>query len=248
MESDALRVVIAEDDSAQLDQLVRMVGELKSSWRIVATAQDARTVLQAVDDHAPDLLILDIHLPDASGLDWAKALPSGLDVIFVTGDPDFAVQAFESAAVDYVLKPLSPRRLKMALDRVPGQASRAARSLGGPDAPPGSPAATSTWITAARGQDTLVVATDEIFYLQSDQKYTRVVTASADALVRTGITELQKRLSPSLFVRIHRSVIVNLRFVESAKRDALGRLRVHLRGRPETLTVSKPYEQVFRTL
>ncbi|MDB5819310.1 MAG: response regulator transcription factor [Rhizobacter sp.] len=245
MESDALRVVIAEDDSAQLDQLVKMVSELKSSWRIVATAQDARTVLQAVDDHAPDLLILDIHLPDASGLDWAKALPSGLDVIFVTGDPDFAVQAFESAAVDYVLKPLSPRRLKMALDRVQAQPRRP--SNGADTAFTGSPSEL-TWITAARGHDTLVVAINDIFYLQSDQKYTRIVTATADALVRTGISELQKRLNPSFFVRIHRSVIVNLRFIESAKRDALGRLRVHLRGRPETLTVSKPYEQVFRTL
>ncbi|MDB5999892.1 MAG: DNA-binding response regulator [Rhizobacter sp.] len=245
MESDALRVLVAEDDPAQLSMLVSMVGELKSSWRIVATAQDVRTVLKAVDEHAPDVLILDIHLPDASGLDWAKALPHGVAVIFVTGDPDFAVQAFESAAVDYVLKPLNARRLKMALDRV-GTTSRRAPAQG--DFASSHASNELHWLTAARGQDALVVPVTDIFYLQSDQKYTRIVTATADALVRTGISELQKRLNPAFFVRIHRSVIVNLRFVDSAKRDALGRLRVHLRGRPESLTVSKPYEHVFRTL
>ncbi len=240
-----LRVVVSEDDPVQLEALVSMVRQIKPHWNIVGTAQDVPSVLRSLDDLAPDLLILDIHLPGANGYEWMRSLPGDVPTIFVTGDPGFAVQAFETAAIDYVLKPITPRRLKIALDR----AASDPRVAPGPSVPaPQDANGPLGWVTMSRGTDVLVVATSDICYLQADQKYTRVVTLQSEGLVRTGITELHRRLDDKVFVKIHRSVIVNLRFVGSIKRDLFGHLEVHLSGRKDVLKVSKNFQHVFRTL
>lgn len=253
-----VRVLVAEDDAAQLKAMLDWLAMLRPSWKVVATASDEQQALQRIDEHAPDLLIIDIHLGGGASRGWIRSLPATVPIIFVTGDPNFALDAFDLQAVDYILKPVSPRRLRLALDRaaadprcralavpVATAAATAAGALPGL-ASDGSGEGPIQWLTVSKGQEVLLVSADEIIYLQADLKYTRVVSLRGEGLVRLGISELCQRLASPSLVRIHRSVVVNLQHVGSVRRNDLGQLDVHLRGRPEVLRVSKTFQQVFR--
>ncbi|WPB56369.1 LytTR family DNA-binding domain-containing protein [Xylophilus sp. GOD-11R] len=236
-----MKVVVAEDDPQQQAFLVELVLELRPTWQVVARVDSVAQVVQAVAQHKPDLLMLDIHMKDSDEPSWLGALSGNTAVIFTTGDASFAVDAFDVAAVDYLLKPITRERLAKAFDKLYKRAieSRA------PGRPPVLPLAT---ITAARGTDMVVYQTSEIYYFQADNKYTRVVMADQEGLVRTPIAEFEQLLDGKFFKRIHRSTLLNFRFVERVRRDDMGRLRVKLYGMTEELTVSKPYELQFKVM
>lgn len=236
-----MKVIVAEDDPVQQAHVVGLIHELRPNWQVVARVDSVAQVVQAVALHKPDLLLLDIHMKDSDEPSWLNALGGNIAVIFTTGDPSFAVNAFEVAAVDYVLKPITRERLSRAFDRLykrPDEGRGALR-------PPTVPLAT---ITAARGSDMMVYQTTDIYYFQADNKYTRVVMADQEGLVRTPIAEFEHLLDEKFFKRIHRSTLLNFRFVERVRRDDMGRLRVKLHGMVEELTVSKPYELQFRVM
>jgi len=236
-----MKVIVAEDDLLQQAHVVDLIHELRPTWQVVAKVDSVAQVVQAVAVHKPELLLLDIHMKDSDEPSWLGALSGNMAVIFTTGDPTFAVSAFEVAAVDYVLKPLTRDRLSRAFDRLykRGNDTRTAAR------PSVLPLAT---ITAARGTDMVVYQTSEIYYFQADNKYTRVVMADQEGLVRTPIAEFEQLLDTKFFKRIHRSTLLNFRFVERVRRDDMGRLRVKLYGMVEELTVSKPYELQFRVM
>ncbi|QHI99555.1 response regulator [Xylophilus rhododendri] len=236
-----MKVIVAEDDLLQQAHVVGLIQELRPSWQIVARVDSVAQVVQAVAQHKPDVLLLDIHMKDSDEPSWLGALSGNMAVIFTTGDPSFAVSAFDVAAVDYVLKPVTRGRLERALDRLYKRAVESTL----PGRPPVLPLAT---ITAARGTDMVVYQTCEIYYFQADNKYTRVVMADQEGLVRTPIAEFEQLLDGKFFKRIHRSTLLNFRFVERVRRDDMGRLRVKLFGMSEELTVSKPYEPQFRVM
>lgn len=248
MSQDGLRLMIAEDDLSQREALINWLSELRPTWRVVATPSSVPEVLAALEEHAPDLSLIDLHLPGETGTDWAKSLDGRTPVIFVTGDPDFAVHAFDIAAIDYVLKPMTMRRLRVALDRAMHDPRLARRfeKLPGAAGPDGA-VSELKWITMSRGTDVLLVRPDEVIYLEADLKYTRVVSTRGDGLVRTGLSDLCERLSADHFVKIHRSIVLNLSFVASVRRSELGHLEVHLFGRSEILRVSKTYQASFKT-
>lgn len=236
-----MKVVVAEDDLMQQAHVVELIHQLRPAWQVVAKVDSVAQVVQAVAQFKPDLLLLDIHIKDSDEPSWLGALSSDMAVIFTTGDPTFAVNAFEVAAVDYVLKPLTRDRLSRAFDRIYKRPTDGRH----PGRLPVLPLAT---ITAARGTDMVVYQTAEIYYFQADNKYTRVVMADQEGLVRTPIAEFEQLLDGKFFKRIHRSTLLNFRFVERVRRDDMGRLRVKLYGMPEELTVSKPYELQFRVM
>ncbi|WP_229722865.1 LytR/AlgR family response regulator transcription factor [Xylophilus rhododendri] len=219
-----------------------MIARLRPQWRQVAHAATPEGVLTAIADFRPELAVLDIHM-GGEGPRWIRRLPSGLAVVFTTVDPSLAVDAFELSATDYVLKPLKPQRMEIAFDRVQAlqQLQQAVRLEPGDQLP-------LETIVASRGSDVLLLHTDEICYLQSDHKYTRVVTAREQGLVRTSITDLEQRLDPRYFRRIHRATLVNLRMVRRISRSASGRMQVELRGSADVLDVSRAFEGVFRPL
>lgn len=241
-----LRLLIADDDPAQLAGLVEAIAEFRPEWKIVATARTVDEVLRGVDNEAPDLLLLDIHLPGSEDGSWVHRLRPGMPVVFVTGDPGFAVHAFDYLAIDYLLKPVTRARLRAALDKAAAdeRVKRVARSASVGHGEDNGP----VWLAMSRGTDVVLVEPNEVIYLHADLKYTRLVTRRGEGLVRSGITELTGTLDPRQFVRIHRSVVVNLKFVESVKRTELGHLEVHLTGRAEVLKVSKTFQGVFKTL
>lgn len=236
----ARRVVVAEDDPEQLLRLAAMVSSLRPSWRIVATASSVIALQQQIEAHVPNLLLLDVHLLDGRSLDTLTTLPYAMPVILVSGDPNAAIEAFERSVVDYVLKPISPARLERALARidaipVPGAEHQATQLQH------------RRWMTAKRGQASVVIQLSDVLYFQAQTKYTRAVMRESEAVLNRGLGLVEADLDAAVFMRIHRSTIINIGHASVLTRDDLGRLKLQMRGRSEWLFVSKPYEKYFKS-
>lgn len=244
-----LKAVIAEDEPvlrAELrDSLLRLWPELVVS----AEAEDGVQALQALDLHAPEILFLDIQMPGLSGLDVAKQASGKCHVAFVTAYDQYAVAAFEQGAVDYVLKPFSVARLATTIARLKEKITSAPANLEGLlrtlEETAGFRKQYLRWVTASQGNDLRLITVDEVIYFQADNKYTLVVTAAQESLIRRPIKQLLDELDPQTFWQIHRSTLVNVNAIAGVTRDSGGRLRVKLKRRAETLTVSEPYCHLF---
>lgn len=248
--------IVAEDESLLRHSLV---AELRRAWpalQVVAECEDGASAVEALAEHTPDVAFLDIRMPGLTGLEVAAVAAEAsprTQIVFVTAYDQYAIDAFERGAIDYLLKPVKPERLDatvarlQARDQQPDAASLAALlgKLGALPAPAGAPEPL-TWLTASAGRETRLILVDDVVYFQADQKYTTVVTADGEALLRTSLRELLPRLDPNTFKQIHRSTIVNLKAIAGIVRDDSGRGTVRLRQRSETLTVSQPFMALFK--
>jgi len=234
------------------DDLAELLHSLWPDLRIVARASDGVAALAAVDEHLPDLAFLDIHMPRMTGVEVARQIAGRCHVTFITSYDQYAVDAFEAGAVDYVLKPptaarmaATVQRLKARLQEPPVDLRRALRDL----AFAGSSATRYLqWINVSRGAAVRLVTVDEILYFKSDQKYTLVVTVDAEALIRKTVKELTEELDPTMFWQVHRSTLVNVQAIDSVIRDDRGNLKLRLKQRPESLSVSEAYVHLFRQM
>jgi len=284
------RAVIAEDEPLLADALRTDLATLWPELEIVASVRDGRAALEAICAHQPDIAFLDIRMPLMDGLEvahvlaeewpeppgaWggeqaamqsaaaASSLQNGPPLlVFVTAYDAHAIEAFELAAVDYLLKPVERRRLQLTLERLRQRldqrhtASDALGQLIRNVAPLLAHAATRDrsqeanrlrHITAGVGNQVRVVSLHEVVYLQSTDKYVAVATPTGELLLRSSLSALEPRL-PETFLRIHRSCIVNMDYVSHVARDEFGRVRAHLRDRPESLPVSRLYVHHFRAM
>ncbi|MDQ3269863.1 MAG: LytTR family DNA-binding domain-containing protein [Pseudomonadota bacterium] len=248
--------IVAEDEALLRQALVEQLGRAWPQLRIVAECEDGASALEAMAEHSPDIAFLDIRMPGLTGLEVAAAaveISPRTQIVFATAYDQYAIDAFERGAVDYLLKPIAPERLAATVQRLQARTGnndaaalsalleRLGRSPPDVDAPP-----PLTWITASAGRETRLILVDEVAYFRADQKYTTVVTAEGEALLRTPIRELLGVLDTNTFKQIHRSTIVNLKSIAGIVRDDSGRGTVRLKSRPETLTVSAPYMALFR--
>ena len=254
-----VRCVIAEDEELLRNELSKLLMQTWPGVEIVAECEDGGAALEAIAEHQPDVAFLDIRMPGLTGLEVATAAVEAspkTQVVFVTAYDQYAIDAFDKGAVDYLLKPVSPDRLAATVQRLqariaqgtPDAAALAAliASLGTRlQAPASEPL---VWITASAGKDTRLIMVDDVAYFQADHKYTVVMTAEGESLLRKPIRELLEVLDPALFKQIHRSTIVNLKAVASIARDDTGKGIVKLKSRPETLTVSQPFMSLFRNM
>lgn len=244
--------VVAEDEPTLRQQLVEQLAQLWPELDIVGQAADGIQALRLLDELRPDVLFLDINMPGATGLEVARQASGRSRVVFVTAYDQHAVAAFDHGAVDYVLKPISAARLHTAIGRLRERLSAPPPRLDGvlsQLAPAASQArGTLRWINASVGQNLRLITVDEIAYFQADNKYTRVVTADGEALIRKPLKELVDELDPQQFWQIHRSTLVNVAAVAGVTRDFRGRLLVKLRKRDETLLVSDSYAHLFRQM
>jgi DNA-binding LytR/AlgR family response regulator len=256
-EADAPTAVIAEDEALLREALVAQLAAAWPALRIVAACEDGAGALEALAEHQPDVAFLDIRMPGATGLEIAAALETlspRTRVVFVTAYDQHAVDAFEHGAIDYLLKPVTAERLQATVRRLqaPAPGVDAAALAGLARALAGRPAADAperlTWLTASAGRETRLVFVDDVLYFRADNKYTCVVTAEGEALLRTPLVELLPRLDPTRFRQVHRSTIVNLHAVAGVQRDDAGRGVLRLRGRPETLVVSQACMALFRAM
>jgi DNA-binding LytR/AlgR family response regulator len=247
--------IVAEDEATLRHQLVEQLGQLWPELQIVGEAADGVQALRLLDEQQPDVLFLDIQMPGATGLEVARQANGRCHVVFVTAYDQHAVAAFDQGAVDYVLKPVSAARLFTAVSRLkqrlgspPARIDAALGPLAASPAAAGSAKQPLRWINASVGQNLKLITVDEITYFQADNKYTRVVTAEGEALIRKPIRDLLPLLDARTFKQVHRSTIVNLRAVAGVTRDDTGRGTLRLKGRSETLVVSAPYMSLFRNM
>ena len=252
--------VIAEDEVLLRQSLC---AALETAWPqldIVAECEDGASALEAIVEHRPEVAFLDIRMPGLTGLEVATAAAEACpatQVVFVTAYDQYAIDAFERGAIDYLLKPVVPERLRATVERVQSRvgadrsdtASLAdlVRQIGSRLGPARQQPPLS-WVTASTGRETRLILLDDVAYFRADNKYTTVVTAEGEALLRTPIRELLEVLDPTVFKQIHRGTVINMKAVAGVTRDDTGKGIVRLRERPETLSVSAPFMTLFRNM
>jgi DNA-binding LytR/AlgR family response regulator len=244
--------LIAEDEPLLADELADSLVRLWPELSIVARARDGVEAVRMVEEHKPDVVFLDIQMPGMTGLDVAKQLGTRAHIVFVTAFDQHAISAFEQGAIDYVLKPVAIPRLATAVSRVKERLGLAPSDLSGLlrdlVAQRGDGRNYLRWVNASVGQTIKLITVEEICYFKADSKYTLVVTATAESLIKKPIKELCDELDPAQFWQIHRSTLVNVNCVAGVTRDYRGHLQLKLKQRNESLPVSESYTHLFRQM
>ena len=249
-----VRAVLADDEPLLRAMLRTRLARLWPELEIRHEMADGRDVERVIEEHAPDLFFLDIHMPGVNGLEAARAIGNRAHVVFVTAYDQHAVEAFERGAIDYVLKPFNDERLGLTVERLkerlaePPSASldslveQLAGRLGA------RPAERLRWVKASVGSSVRLIPVEEILFFQSDEKYTRVVTADAEVLIRKPIKELLEELDPDKFWQVHRATIVNVDHIASVRRGLKDQAEIALKGHRETLVVSRAFTHLFKQM
>jgi DNA-binding LytR/AlgR family response regulator len=241
-----LTALIADDEPRLAEDLAGRLRRLWPELDIVGIAANGLAAAETIAAARPTFAFLDIRMPGIDGIQVAK-LVQGTRVIFVTAHDEYAVTAFEAAAVDYLLKPVSDVRLAQCVARLRQQASKSqdldalAALLAGRLSP-----VALEWLTVRLADTTRLVAVNEVLYFRAGDKYTEAVTIHESHLIRTPLKELLTQLNPQHFAQIHRSIVVNLRAVERIERDVLGRSQVHVRNLSDVLPLSRSFVDRFR--
>ncbi|MDM7950297.1 LytTR family DNA-binding domain-containing protein [Hydrogenophaga sp.] len=258
--------LIAEDEPLLAAALRAELAQAWPALQLLGTVGDGAAAVREALAQAPDVLFLDIRMPGQTGLEaaadladqWPEHRPFPA-LVFVTAYDQYAVQAFEAQAVDYLLKPVTPERLARTVARLQQrlQASRPApqqldeamnqlRLLLAPAASAADPPLTV--IQASVGNSIRMVPLSEVLVFEAADKYLRVLTAGHEYLIRTALRELLPRLDTAEFWQIHRGTVVRASAIDSVNRDEAGKLSLRLRQRPESLPVSRLYAQRFRAM
>ncbi len=251
-----MTTALIADDEPHLARALQSA--LASQWpdlQILHVARNGAEAAERIAALKPDLAFLDIQMPGLTGLEVAQGIEGATRVVFVTAYDEYAVQAFEQEALDYVLKPVKAERLQRTLERVQ-------RALAGPAADDSAPllaalkklmpaAATPErlrWVRASAGELMHQVPVEDVLFFRADDKYTCVQTAAAEHLIRTPIAELAAQLDPTQFVQVHRSTIVNLAHLQGSRRDEASRLFLRVKGYAQELPVSRAYVHLFKAM
>ncbi|MGX9218522.1 LytR/AlgR family response regulator transcription factor [Massilia varians] len=251
--------IIADDERLMRDQLRLRLSEAWPELDIIGEAKNGEEAVELVEQLKPDLTFLDIRMPGKTGMEAARDIGDRSQIVFVTAYDQYAVEAFERGAIDYVLKPTEPERLKVTVDRlkqrlerpndkasvndsVQAMLSQLAEKIASPKPKH------LQWIQASIGQDLRMIPVEDILFFRSDEKYTCVQTAGFEALIRKPVRDLAEELDPSLFWQIHRATLVNVNAIEGVTRDIRGRHLVLVKGRPEKLEVSRSFLHLFKQM
>ena len=257
-----VRAVIAEDEPLLAQQLKALLAKAWPALEIAAIAANGIEAVELIARERPQVAFLDIRMPGLSGLEAAAEIADHLGtkdaapaLVFVTAHDEFALRAFDLAAVDYLLKPVTEERLARCIERLKAR-------IGKPEGVDslvsqlkvllGKEADEKTKplqiLRAGTGETVKMIPIDEVCYFQAADKYTSVVTKDGESLIRTALKELLPQLPGDRFAQVHRGTIVNLREVSAAVRDDTGRISLKLRNRKETLQVSRLYADLFRQM
>ena len=245
--------VIADDEPLLRAQLRSRLARLWPELDVVREMENGRDVDAVIAQHQPQLFFLDIHMPGVNGLEAARLIGRRAHIVFVTAYDQYAVEAFERGAVDYVLKPFNEERLALTVGRLkerlaaqPPDVEALVETLAARLAP--RAAEHLRWIKASVGSNVRLIPVEEILFFRSDEKYTRVVTAEGEVLIRKPIRELLDELDPQRFWQIHRATIVNVDHIASVKRGLKDQAEISLRDHAETLIVSRAFTHLFRQM
>jgi DNA-binding LytR/AlgR family response regulator len=252
------KAVIADDEKELITYLKRMLAEIWPQLEICGEAVNGREALKMIVDFEPHIAFLDIKMPGLSGLDVVRKIAGVCRIVFITAFDQFAVEAFEREAVDYLVKPVTKERLQQTMSRLKKQ-------LQSSPEPPEELAVMITqvlsgmqakshqdqhlqWIKTQHKSSIRLISVDEVDFFQAGDKYTSVVTADGEALIKKSIKELSRELDPGKFWQIHRGTIVNVSKIENVGRSLTGRGTLKLKKRPDSLTVSRQYLHLFKQM
>jgi DNA-binding LytR/AlgR family response regulator len=248
--------LIADDEAPMRDQLRARLRDVWPELALVAEAGNGVDAVAMAKLHAPDIAFLDIRMPGVNGIEAARHLYNRCHIVFVTAYDQYAVDAFEQGALDYLLKPVTAERLKITCERLRSRLAQAPRDIDAqltqltqilhqhsatkPDY--------LRWIQAQVGASLRMISTREVLFFQSDDKYTRVQTAHAELLIRKTLKELADELDPNQFWRIHRSTLVRVDAIAEVTRDVRGRQMLRVRNFPGALEVSRNHSHLFQQM
>jgi DNA-binding LytR/AlgR family response regulator len=248
--------LIADDEAPMREQLRARLLEVWPELDVVAVASNGIEAVEMAARHQPQIAFLDIRMPGMGGIEAARQLYDRCHIVFATAYDQYAVDAFEQGAIDYLLKPVTAERLATTCERLRRRLQQAPQDIGAQLAQLGSllqQGATPKrsylrWIQAQVGGSLRMVSTREILFFQSDEKYTRVQTATAELLIRKTLKELADELDPDEFWRIHRSTLVRVDAIAEVSRDIRGRQMLRVRNYPQELEVSRNHSHLFQQM
>jgi DNA-binding LytR/AlgR family response regulator len=251
--------IIADDERLMRDQLRMRLGQVWPELDIIGEAKNGEEAVDLVRELKPDLTFLDIRMPGKTGMEAARQIGAQSNIVFVTAYDQYAVEAFERGALDYVLKPPEQERLQITVERLKERLARPQGALAVNDSVTqmlsqlaekmaAPKPAYLQWIQASIGQDLRMIPVEEILFFRSDEKYTCVQTEKFEALIRKPVRDLAEELDPSLFWQIHRATLVNVNAIEGVTRDIRGRHLVLIKGRPDKLEVSRSFLHLFKQM
>ena len=254
--SPAPTAVVADDERLMREQII---GRLQEAWpelSIVGEAANGREAIAMVRSLEPDIVFLDIRMPGMDGIEAARALADRVHVVFVTAHDEYAINAFEQGAVDYLLKPAEPERVALTCQRLRARLeqrpdamtdllAQLSQRLGSGGV---KPREYLRWVQASVGTNIRMIPTTDILFFRAEDKYTRVQTQRFEALIRKPIKELIDELDPDEFWQIHRSTVVRVDAVEQVSRNLRGNQVVHLKGSDEKLEVSRSFNHLFKQM
>jgi len=258
MTTSAPTALIADDEPLLRESLRGHLARLWPELAIVAEARNGREAVELFDTHLPQVAFLDVHMPGLNGIEAGRSIARRSQIVFITAYEQYAVQAFEQGAIDYVVKPVDAARLADTVKRLKGRLARDAEPLPGTEAVlehladefrrRAAPRAWLQWIKASVGASVRLIPVEQVAFLRSDEKYTLVAWDGGEALIRKTIRELADELDPDRFAQVHRSVIVNLHRVREVTRGLNETAELHLTGRTEVLPVSRSFLHLFRQM
>ena len=249
--------VIADDEEQLRIHLKSKLSVLWPELTVCGEAQNGLEALAMIEACRPAIAFLDIKMPGLSGIEVAQKIRAECRVVFITAFDHYAIEAFESEAVDYILKPVTDQRLKKTVKRLKKQLA---------DVPNPAPDISATmdrllsvlkdkqsagflkWVKARHGEEVRLIAIEDVAYFKAEDKYTVVKTLDGESLIKKSIRQLSEELDPELFWRIHRGTVINIRRISGVSRSFAGRLIVKLKDLPETLTVSRSYSHLFKQM
>jgi DNA-binding LytR/AlgR family response regulator len=243
--------ILADDEQPLLAYLRAALARSWPELQIRGEAANGSEALQIIEDLQPDIAFLDIQMPGISGIEVARRVTGRCHVVFVTAYEEFAIQAFEAAAADYLLKPVDDARLAATVERLksqltsgPGDASALLETLNHHFRPPSY----LEFLQVQQRQDIILLPVEEVQYFRSSDKYTLAITPSDEWVIRTPLKELEEQLDPTRFWKIHRNSIVRVGAIGRVSRDEDGQLLVHLRDSDRTVAVSRSFASRFRQM
>ncbi len=252
-----IKAIIADDEEQLRSYLKSRLSEIWPDLVICGEARNGQEALELIDEYRPDIAFLDIRMPGLSGMEVAKKIAGTCRIVFITAYDQYAVEAFENEAIDYLLKPVTRERLERTAKRLKEQiaastkppmdfseiVNRLVANLQDIEKP-----GYLKWLKVQQGDSIRLIPVDDVYYFKASDKYTIVITKEGESLIRKPIKELADELDPNKFWRIHRGTIVNAECISNVSRSLTGRSVIRLKDLPETLTVSRSYAHLFKQM
>ncbi len=251
------KAIIVDDETQLRTYLKSQLTQVWPDLEICGEAKSGQEAIELIEKYQPDIVFLDINMPGLSGLDVAKKISDKCWIVFVTAYDQYAIEAFESEAVDYLLKPVTIDRLEKTVQRIkkrissnPENFDNIKKLLHNLDALTKNNTHVSSlqWIKSQQGNDISLIPVEDVLYFTAQDKYTAVITEKGEALIQAPIKDLAMDLDNNIFWQINRGVIVNVRCIDKVSRSMTGRYQLRLKSHPDVLTVSRTFSHLFKQM